>query len=117
MPTQMKILSSDSTGQLFASPTKPSQQVRFKSTSAPKKLGAIQTSNIIREIILTDVNPVTVGSNTADDAISIRIRVSGSPLSEAALVARLNALGVKLPVWGTENVLVGFPPVTPPDVV
>lgn len=114
--TPLQVYRSGTDGVIYMSPSKPSFSVRFKTTRAPKKLGAIQTENVIQEIIATALNPVVVGSNTADDAISFRVRISGSVLSEAAIGSLASAIAASVPTWAAEHVLIGFNPVTVPQV-
>lgn len=114
--TPLQMYRNGTDGAIFMSPAKPSYSVRFKTLRSPKKLGSIQTENVVQEIIATALNQVNVGNNTADDAISVRIRVSGSVLSEAAVNALATAIASSVPAWTAEHVMVGYNPVTPPSV-
>lgn len=114
--TVLQVYRNDSNGVTYMSPDKPSASVRFKTTRSPKKLGTLQTENVIEEIIATCTNQVTVGSVTVDDPISFRIRCSGSVHSEAALRELASAIAASIPAWAAEHVLVGFNPTTPPSI-
>lgn len=103
-----------SDGAIYADPADPDFSVRFKTTSAPKSLNGISTTNRITEIIINDLSEVTVGSATGIDPLSVRLRVSGSVESHARLVELVNSLGGKLSTWTGQNVLKGFPPSTVP---
>jgi len=111
----LKLYSQQSNGVTYADPTKPGMTVRFKTTSAPKMLDGQRTTNYVTEIVSNDVHDVTIGSKTVPDALSVRIRVSGSVQSTAQLNQMIQDLVSKLTTsWLSENVLVGFAPVTPP---
>lgn len=114
--TALKLLKNEPTGVVFADAAKPDYQVRFKTTSAPKGLNGIQVQNYATEIIITDNNPVTIGSVSAMDAISVRVRVSGTSQSAPRIEDVIVALCAQLPAWVAEGVLKGFQPVTVPTV-
>jgi len=114
--TALKLLKSEPTGVVFADPAKPDYQVRFKTTNAPKGLNGVQVQNYATEIIITDNNSVTLGSVSAQDAISVRLRVSGTAQSGARLDDIIAALASQLPSWVAEGVLKGFAPTTTPIV-
>jgi len=52
----------------------------------------------------------------AKDAVSVRIRTSGSPLSENSIGLMISALATLVPTWASEHVFIGFNPTTPPVV-
>lgn len=101
-------------GVVFASPEAPGFSVRFKTSKAPKRLDTLKTNNCATEIIINDRNTVTKDSATADDAVSVRIRISGSELSHARLQEILTGVSAQLPQWASENVILGFEPKTLP---
>lgn len=110
----MKLLQHLTDGQVYADPLHPAATCRFKTTSAPKVMDGVRLINYVTEIILNDINPVTIGDKSANDAISIRLRVSGSAASQTRIRALMNSISDQYPVWGTENVFLGFEPATPP---
>lgn len=112
----LKLLKSEPTGVVYADPAKPDYQVRFKTTNVSKGMNGVQVQNYVTEIIVTDSNPITVGSSSANDAISVRVRVSGTVLSATRLDKIITALAVQLPTWENEGVLKGFAPATLPTV-
>lgn len=110
----MQLLQHLNDGSIWADALKPTATCRFKTTSGAKTVDGIRLQNNVTEIIFTDVNPVTSGEKTANDALSVRIRVSGAVESHARLKAILNSLASQCDEWSTENVLLGFEPTTAP---
>lgn len=101
-------------GITFSDPLNPDFIVRFKTTSSQKVLDGQRVQNYISEITSNDNHPVVIGSVTCTDALSVRIRTSGSLQSMARLKQMLNDMVAKVTAWEDENVLIGFNPVTPP---
>lgn len=109
-----QLYSQQTNGVTFADPLEPDFTVRFKTTSSPKSLNGMSVTNYATEIIINDQNRVDIGQESAVDALSIRIRVSGSNMSQSRLQDMLVGLSAQLPVWVGENVLIGFQPTTVP---
>lgn len=114
MSNTTQLRTQDRFGQTYADPADPDFTVRFKTTSGRKSMNGINVDNFITEIIINDINQVAVGDRHADEAIAVRLRVSGSNLSHARLQAIVNQLASELPSYGTGNVFLGFNPTTPP---
>lgn len=112
--SNMQLLQHLNDGAIYADPLKPTATCRFKTTSGAKTIDGVRLQNVVTEIIFNDVNPVTAGAKTANDALSVRIRISGSVDSHPRLKALLNSLASQVDEWGTENVLLGFEPTTRP---
>lgn len=112
MPTQL--YSRDANGVTFADPTDPDYTVRFKNTQTRKNLGGTSVANYVEEIVLNDLVPVTIGNITANDSVSVRLRISGSDKSHARIKLILKSLAAQLPAWADGNVALGFEPSTPP---
>lgn len=110
----LALYSQQSNGVTYCDPADPDFTVRFKTTSAQKVIDGIKVQNYISEIAANDNHSIIVGTNAATDALSVRIRTSGSLHSKARLKQMLLDLAAKVDTWGTENVLIGFNPVTPP---
>lgn len=104
-------------GPVYADPLKPDFSVRFKTTSAAKSLNGARTTNYVTEIIINDNNAISVGGVAAVDALSVRLRVSGSSQSMARLKAVVDNLGTQLASWTSEGILLGFSPTTLPTNV
>ena len=98
----------------FADPSKPSFTVRFKTTNGKKRLQGIALDNIKHEIIVNDINHVNHGDDVLLDPLSLRISFSGAVQSRARLEQIAVAISGQLNGWFSENVLLGFEPVTPP---
>lgn len=114
MPKNMKLQAHLQDGSLFADPLKPSATCRFKTTQSPKTIDGIRLSNYVTEIIFNDTSPVTSGEKTANDLLSIRIRVSGALESSARIKTILLSLASQCDEWANEDVLIGFEPSTAP---
>jgi len=112
----LSVKSQDNNGVTYADPAKPDCTVRFRFSTVNKSLNGVQIPNYAAEIIANDNNSITVGEISALDALSVRIRVSGSVYSKARLRDILTSLAAKMPAWETENVLQGFRPTTAPDI-
>ena len=114
MTTSLKLFSQQPNGVTYANPDKPDFSVRFKTTSQAKLLDGVRTTNYITEIIANDVNPVDVGSKNLNDAVSVRIRLSGAVQSMDRVKEIVGNLATQLPTWAAEDVFIGFQPSTLP---
>jgi hypothetical protein len=106
----------DNNGVIYADPSNPNMTVRFKSNVTQKTLGGTNVPNYSEEIIANDQNAVTIGSATVYDALSVKIRVSGSLLSKTRLANILNSMAAQCATWNNENVMQGFRPTTAPVI-
>lgn len=111
----LQLYSQQSNGVTFCDSAKPDFVVRFKTTSSQKVLDGVKVQNFITEITANDNHVVAVGSVDVTDALSVRIRTSGSLQSMARLKQMLLDLAAKVGTWENENVLIGFSPATPPQ--
>ena len=114
MPQTLKIKTRDSYGVTFADPTDPNYSVRFKSTSGKKKIGNINADNYVTEIIYSDLNAVSLNTETANDTLSVRLRISGTGMSMTQLKQIVSDLAAQVDTWASEDVFTGFDPATPP---
>lgn len=114
--SKTQLYSRDANGVTFADPADPDYTVRFKNTQTRKALGGVSVQNYVEEIVINDLVPVAIGSATANDAVSIRLRISGSDKSHTHVKAILKSLAAQLPAWADSNVALGFEPTTAPDV-
>jgi len=114
MPVTLSVKSQESAGVTYANPAKPDVTVRFRFSSSVKTLNGVSVPNYLTEIIANDNNPVTIGSVSAQDALSVRIRVSGTLYSKTRLGVLLTSLAAQVGTWETENVMQGFRPATAP---
>lgn len=112
-----KLKTSDPLGVTYSAPTEPDLTVRFKTVQSQKNVGGKTLTNFAHEIIINDANPVTVGSDTVNDQVSVRIRISGANESRARISEILAELAAKLVTWDGEDVFIGFEPVTAPGQV
>lgn len=101
-------------GQIFSDPADPGFTVRFKTTSNQKSLNGVSTQNYVTEIIYNDDHDVMINSVNAVDALSVRLRVSGSASSMTRLTEIVKGLAAQVGFWVVEDVLEGFPPTTIP---
>lgn len=109
-----KLLRVEPTGVVYADPAKPDFTVRFRNNSATKSLGGVPVKNYVTEIIINDDNVVTIAGLPQKDALSVRIRASGTAESKARLKAILVSTASQLDEWSDEGVFTGFQPVTVP---
>lgn len=105
----------ESTGVLYAAPTS-NTTVRFKNTSTAKQINGVSTKNLLTEIIYNDNNAVKIADVNGTDAVSVRIRVSGSPESSVRISQILLSLASQITTWNSENVFKGFMPTTAPAI-
>lgn len=112
--TNLQLYSQQPNGVTYADSSDPDFTVRFKTTTSGKSLNGVQTTNYATEIIANDSHPVSINGVAAVDALSVRIRASGSIQSMSRLADILSGLAAKVPSWSSENVFVGFQPTTPP---
>lgn len=117
MSTKLKLYSQQPNGVTYVDPAKPSYVMRFKTNSSPKNLDGQRVSNYVTEIIVNDVNDITVGGKIIPEALSVRLKVSGSDVSHDRLKAMVASLAGQLTTWNTEDVLLGFQPESAPDVI
>lgn len=111
-----KTVKIDQYGITYADPTDPNKQIRFKTTSARKNVDGTSLVNYVSEIILNDENSPTVCDQTcSNEAISVRLRVSGSLESRDAVESLINILTSNMPQFIADNVFYGFQPSTPPQ--
>lgn len=110
-----KVQKTENTGIVYADPSDPDLTFRVKHTAQGKTLGGVSVTNQLTEFIIADKNNVTLSDTvSAADALSVRLRVSGSLQSTARKQALIDALMSTLEAWATEDVLKGFNPSTVP---
>lgn len=112
----LSVKSQDSAGITYADPAKPDSTVRFRFSSTVKQLNGVSIPNYATEVIVNDNNSITIGSVSAQDALSIRVRISGTLLSKGRLRDLLTSIAAQLGTWETENVMQGFRPATAPAI-
>jgi len=115
-PLTLAVKSLDSNGITFALPSKPDLTVRFRFSSVNKSLNGIVVPNYATEIIINDNNEITVGSETVQDSLSLRLRISGTNYSSTRLGQMLAMIIAQSGTWYSENILSGFRPTTAPII-
>lgn len=116
MPVTLSVKSQDNAGVTYADPAKPDTTIRFRFGSTVKQLNGVAVPNYATEIIINDNNSITVGGVSAQDALSIRVRCSGTLMSKTRLRQLLTSAATQLGTWETENVMQGFRPSTAPVI-
>lgn len=112
-PTQL--YHTDTFGSTFVDPAKPTFSVRFKTTKNRKAIAGESVDNYVTEIIINDNNSVELcSSECGSEAVSVRLKVSGSNLSQPRLKAIVESMSAQVANWIDENVLLGFQPTTVP---
>lgn len=114
MPETLKVLRRENTGVVYASVSKPDFTVRFRGSQQGKTLAGVATTNFVQEIIYNDVNPVTLNGAAANDAVSVRLRTSGSKQSKGRIKQILLSLAAQVDDWESDGVFEGFDPDTAP---
>lgn len=112
-----KVQKTETSGIVYADPSKPDCTVRVKHNAAAKSLGGNQVTNQVTEVIYNDNNTVTIGTTSVVDPLSVRVRISGSLLSGARKKALLVSLCATLGAWDDEDVMSGFNPTTLPVTI
>lgn len=112
----LSVKSQDNAGVTYADPAKPDCSVRFRFSNSVKQLNGVSVPNYATEIIVNDNNAITIGSVSAQDALSVRCRISGTLLSKARLRDLLTSIAAQVGQWETENVMQGFRPSTAPAI-
>lgn len=113
----LKLLRSDATGVTYADPTDPNMSVRFRNAATTKSLSGVPVQNYATEIIYNDDFAITVSGVNAQDAISVRLRVSATKESAARVKKILTSMAAQLDEWADEAVFVGFNPDTVPVIL
>lgn len=114
MSEAMKPVSYDGTGVTYAAPSDPDQTYRFKTTTRNKTMGGKPVKNLATEIIFNDNFSVTTGGLVQVEALSARLRVSGSALASSQKREIVKSLAAALSKWADEGVFDGFQPTTAP---
>lgn len=113
----LQLLRAENTGVVYADPAKPDMTVRFRNTTSQKTLNGVTVQNRLTEIIYNDNNPVVPAEGVnAQEAISVRIRVSGSSLSAARITEIIGSMAAQIETWDSQNIFVGFNPTTAPVI-
>lgn len=109
-----KVQKTENTGIVYAEPTDPDHTVRLKHSAQIKNLKGLQVTNQVTEVVVNDNHSISIGSESAQDLLSIRVRISGSLQATSRKKALLTALLSTLEAWQDEDVLSGFNPATVP---
>jgi len=112
----LSVKSRENAGVTYADPAKPDMTVRFRFSTIQKSLNGVPVPNYAVEIIANDNNSIEVGGVSALDALSVRVRVSGTLPSKGRLRDILTSIAAGMAQWETENVFQGFAPVTAPGI-
>lgn len=112
----LKVLHVDGSGVTYADPADRGNTVRFKSSTSKKALNGIPVSNHVTEIIYNDDFAAEVAGVSVQDALSVRLRTSGTAASSARLREILLSMAAQVGQWESEGVFTGFPPVTAPVI-
>lgn len=110
-----KVQKTENTGIVYADPNDPDYTVRLKHSTSSKVLAGVQTQNQVTEIIVNDMFPLSISGVNANDAVSVRLRVSGALLSTSRKTEMAKLLMHTLDSWLDEDVLKGFNPTTVPS--
>lgn len=109
----LQVLTRDNNGVTFSDPAHPEYTFRTKTTKSKKNIGGTSVDNYVTEIIINDTNTISVGGNSAPDAVSIRLRLSGSGYSEARVNKILESIAAYVPKIVGGHTFLGFDPEAP----
>lgn len=109
-----KVQKTENTGIVYAEPSDPDNTVRLKHSTQAKSLNGVNVSNQVTEVIVNDNCDITIGGVAAVDALSIRVRISGTLQANDRKKALLASLMTTLGVWAEQDVLSGFNPTSVP---
>lgn len=113
----LQILRQEATGVVYANASDVQQTVRFRNTSSQKTLNGVSVRNNITEVIYNDDVQIEVADGVfANDAVSVRLRVSGASLSSASTEALVAAMAAQLSAWISQGVFKGFNPTSAPVI-
>lgn len=109
----LQVLTRDNNGVTFSDPAHPEYTFRTKTTKSKKNINGISVDNYVTEVIINDTNTINVGGNSAPDAVSIRLRLSGSGYSEARVNKILENVAGYVPSIVSGHTFLGFDPQAP----
>ena len=109
----LQVLTRDNNGVTFSDPAHPEYTFRTKTTKSKKNLNGNSVDNYVTEIIINDSSNVSVGGTVVPDAVSIRLRLSGSGYSEARVNKILENLASYVPSIVSGHTFLGFDPSAP----
>lgn len=94
----------------YADPSDVTHTLRVVVSTAPKTAGAVSLTNNRLEYIESIHAPVTDGTNTAKEVVSIRIVASGSTLNEVLIKAAVTQAFANYTAVMNDKGLQGFTP-------
>lgn len=110
MTTNYRKTSSNNGEIRLASPSDVTHTLRVAVSTAPKAAGAIALVNNRLEVVENIQAPVTQGSDTGKETVSIRTVVSGSTFNEALIKAALTQHQANVLAIANDKGLQGFIP-------
>jgi len=113
----LKLLRQDATGVSYADLADPNMTVRFRNAAATKSLNGVPVQNFTTEVIYNDDNAVVVAGVNAQDAVSVRLRVSATKESAVRVKNILLSMAAQVDDWADEGVFVGFQPTSVPVIL
>lgn len=109
-----KVKDRDQFGVTFADPASPNDTTRVKQETKTKTINGISLDNNTLEIVGLRSAPVK-SDGSVTETISVRIKVSGSSLNQAAARDLAKDVMAATTAWLDEDVFVGFDPLTVPN--
>lgn len=109
-----KVKDRDQFGVTFADPTLPNDTTRVKQESKTKVISGVSLDNNTLEVVALRAVPVKPDGSVTE-TLSVRIKVSGSSLNQAAARDLAKDVMAATTVWLDEDVFVGFDPQTSPN--
>lgn len=117
MPTSLKLQRQDANGVSYADLTDPDLTVKIRNAVARKSLSGVPVDNYTTEVVYNDNNAVVVAGVNAQDAVSVRLRVSATKESAVRVKNILLSMAAQVGAWSDEGVFLGFQPETVPVIL
>lgn len=106
----LRAIASDVTGVTFADPSDVNATTRTRTVRTNKTVENQRVTNVRNEFIVNRPGTLIIGDDTVTEALSVRVTMSGSTLSETSLISMWNDTKANINAAITSGkVLSGFP--------
>lgn len=106
----LRAIASDITGVTFADPSDVNATTRTRTVRTNKTVENQRVTNVRNEFIVNRPGTLIIGDDTVTEALSVRVTISGSTLSESSLISMWNDTKANIDAAiASGKVLSGFP--------
>lgn len=105
----LRVIAQDAQSVTYADPNDVSATTRVRTAVKPKVIENQKLSNIRNEIISNKVKTFVIGDDTVSEDLSVRVSISGSSVSEAALILMWGDIKQNVDALIASGSLKGFP--------